>query len=271
MGSVSRKPMIDAGGGHGGDIDLKPFINFLVVLIPVLMLSAEFAKISVINLKLPEGRGSQTNSAVKNQPKEDESDKLLLTMIITDSVVTLGAKNGFLPSLFYKEFHRYVSKTDRTVELISEMDLKNPKKFPLNPKTNLPFDVSERQDIMLYVCDENRNVVNCLYSKDNIMMTSVEGAPKQAVNAGDTLYTATNPRRMVVVSNPSDYSVRPLSAYDEMKNKLLKISERYKESPDAQDIILAAENQVAYDKIVQLMDTAREAGFPNISIAKLRG
>lgn len=271
MGSVARKPMIDAGGGHGGDIDLKPFINFLVVLIPVLMLSAEFAKISVINLKLPAGRGSNTEQAVKTPPKEDESDKLLLTMIITDSVVTLGAKNGFLPSLFYKEFHKYVSKTDRTDELIAEVDLKDPKKFPLSKKTNKPFDISERQDIMLYVCDENRNVINCLYSKDNVMMTSVEGAPMQSVKTGDTLYTATNPRRMVIVTNSADYDVKPLSAYDEMKNKLLKISERYKESPDAQDIILAAENQVAYDKIVQLMDTAREAGFPNISIAKLRG
>jgi biopolymer transport protein ExbD len=271
MGSVARKPMIAEGGGHGGDMDLKPFINFLVVLIPVLMLSAEFAKISVINLKLPAGRGSQTEQSVKQPPKEDESEKLLLTMIITDSVVTLGAKNGFLPSVFYKEYHKYVSKNDRTVELTAEVDLKDPKKFPLNPKTNVPFDIGERQDIMLYVCDENRNVINCLYTKDNLMLTNAEGAPMQKVNPGDTVYTTTNPRRMVIVTNPAEYTLRPLSAYDEMENKLLKISERYKESPDAQDIILAAENQVAYDKIVQLMDTARNAGFPNISIAKLRG
>jgi biopolymer transport protein ExbD len=272
MGSVARKPMIDSNGGHGGDIDLKPFINFLVVLIPVLMLSSEFAKISVINLKLPEkGRGSQTENAVKEQPKEDDSDKLLLTMLITDSVVTLGAKNGFLPSLFYKEYHKYVSKSDRTDEVLVELDPKNPKKPVINPKTNKAFDLNERQEILLYICDENRNVINCLYTKDNSMVTNSEGAPIQKVNSGDTIYTATKPRKIIVVSNPADYTLKPLSAYDEMKNKLLKIGERYQESPDAQDIILAAENQVAYDKIVQLMDTARDAGFPNISIAKLRG
>lgn len=271
MGQMARKPMVDNGGGHGGDIDLKPFINFLVVLIPVLMLSAEFASIAIINLKLPEGRGSQTNTAVKQQPKEDDEDKLLLTMIITDSVVTLGAKNGFLPSVFYKEFHRYVSKSDRKLEVTVELDPKDPTKPVMNPKTNTAFDVSERQDIMLYVCDENRNVINCLYTKENIMLTNADGAPIQKANSGDTVYTATNPRRMIVVNNPAEYTLQPLSAYDEMKNKLLKIGERYKEAPDAQDIILAAENQVAYDKIVQLMDTARDAGFPNISIAKLRG
>jgi biopolymer transport protein ExbD len=56
-----------------------------------------------------------------------------------------------------------------------------------------------------------------------------------------------------------------------MKNRLMKIKERYREARDGDDIIIAAENQVAYDKIVQLMDVARMADFPNISIAKLRG
>jgi biopolymer transport protein ExbD len=63
----------------------------------------------------------------------------------------------------------------------------------------------------------------------------------------------------------------PLLAYDEMKNRLMKIKDRYREARDGEDIIIAAENQVAYDKIVQLMDVARAADFPNISIAKLRG
>jgi biopolymer transport protein ExbD len=55
-----------------------------------------------------------------------------------------------------------------------------------------------------------------------------------------------------------------------MKNRLMKIKQRYADVPDANDIILAAENQVAYDKIVQLMDVARLAEFPNIAISKLR-
>jgi biopolymer transport protein ExbD len=81
----------------------------------------------------------------------------------------------------------------------------------------------------------------------------------------------TNPRRVIVVNDPAEFESRPLSAYDELQNRLMKIKERYREAEDADDIIIAAENEVMYDKIVQIMDKARAAEFPNISIAKLRG
>jgi len=267
MGQVARKKMVSESEGP----DLKPFINFLVVLIPVLMLSAEFAKISVINLKLPESRGSNTQEAQTTRPLDDEADKLMLTMIITDSVVTIGAKNGFLPSLFYKEFHRYVSAEDRRVEVTAEYDPKNPGKPVMNPKTGKAFKNAERQDILLYVTDTNYQIVECLYTTDGKMLTNADGKPVTSVKPGDAVWLVTNPRRQVVVQDPSIYKLAPLLAYDEMKNRLMKIKDRYRDARDGEDIIIAAENQVAYDKIVQLMDVARSADFPNISIAKLRG
>jgi biopolymer transport protein ExbD len=267
MGQVARSKMVGDSEGP----DLKPFINFLVVLIPVLMLSAEFAKISVINLKLPEGRGSNTQEAQTARPLDDESDKLMLTMIITDSVVTIGAKNGFLPSLFYKEFHRYVSAEDRRVEVTAEFDPKNPHKPVMNPKTGKAFKTAERQDILLYVADTNYKIIECLYTKDGKMLTDVDGKPVVSVKPGDAVWLVTNPRRQIVIQDPSIYTLSPLLAYDEMKNRLMKIKDRYRDARDGEDIIIAAENQVAYDKIVQLMDVARSADFPNISIAKLRG
>ena len=269
MGQVARKKAVD--DNEDMSIDLKPFINFLVVLIPVLMLSAEFAKISIINLKLPEGRGSNTEQTQTARPLDDESDKLLLTMIITDSVVTIGAKNGFLPSLFYKEFHHYVSAEDRRVEVTTEYDPRNPTKQVNNPKTGKPFKISERQDIFLYVADENYQIQKCLYTKDAFMLTNADAKPLNTIKIGDTAWLVSNPRRQIIVTDPSLYTLQPLMAYDEMKNRLMKIKERYREARDGDDIIIAAENQVAYDKIVQLMDVARMADFPNISIAKLRG
>jgi biopolymer transport protein ExbD len=253
------------------EIDLKPFINFLVVLIPVLMLSAEFAKISVINMKLPEGRGSNTAEAQTQRPIDDESDKLMLTMIITDSVVTIGAKNGFLPSLFYKEFHHYVSSDDRRVEATVEFDPKDPTKKALNPKTGKAFKVSERQDILLYVTDESYKIMQCLYTRDGFMLADARSNPLTSVKVGDTAWLVRNPRSQVIIQDPTIYKLEPLKAYDQMRNRLMVIKERYRDARDGEDIIIAAENQVAYDKIVQLMDVARSADFPNISIAKLRG
>lgn len=249
------------------DMDLKPFMNLMVVLIPMLLVSAEFAKVAIIDIKLPEARGSQTKQAVTQQPTEDKSNKLLLTAIITDSVVTLGAKGGFMPSLFYREFHRYVAKDDQT-EFTVEF---KPGETPKHPKTGRDMQIYERYDIYLHTCDENRNILNRLYTKHGEMVTNSSGEPIEKVNVGDTVYALTNPRRVIVVNDPAEFESRLLSAYDELQNRLMKIKERYREAEDADDIIIAAENEVMYDKIVQIMDKARAAEFPNISIAKLRG
>jgi biopolymer transport protein ExbD len=249
------------------DMDLKPFMNLMVTLIPMLLISAEFAKVAVIDIKLPEARGSQTKTAVTEQPKEDKSEKLLLTAIITDSVVTLGAKGGFMPSLFYREYHHYIAKDDNedfTIEY-------EPGKLPTHPKTGREMEIYERYDIYLYTIDENRNIMKTMYTEHDEMLTNSDGIPVQQVSVGDSVFALSNPRRLIVVSNPSEFELKPLSAYDELKNRLMKVKERYREAEDGSDIIIAAENQVIYDKIVQIMDKARESEFPNISIAKLRG
>lgn len=249
--------------------DMKPFMNLMVVLIPLLLLSAEFAKIAIIDIKLPENRGSQTQSAVTKPSDEDKSNKLLLTAIITDSVVTLGAKGGFLPSIFYREYHKYISKDDQT-EFTVEYKPGEPVK---HPKTGKEMTVHERYDIFLYATDEDRNILECIYNKYGEMVTDEEGTPLKKVSAGDTVYALSNPRRMMVVRDPSEFKLSYLSAYDEMRNRLMRVKDRFRESQpeDFDDIIIAAEDDVLYDKIVQIMDVAREAEYPNISIAKLRG
>ena len=251
------------------EMDLKPFMNLMVVLIPMLLLSAEFARMAIIDIKLPEQRGSQTLKKVKKASKKDESNKLLLTAIITDSVVTLGAKSGFLPSVFYQEYHHYIAKDDQA-DFTVKFDPSS-EEVPKHPNSGRPMEIYERYDIYLYACDETyTNLKNCLYSKFGEMMTDVNNQPATKANIGDTLFALTVPRKMVIVTNPSDYELKPLSVYDELKNRLMQVKERWKDADDADDIIIAAENEVMYDKIIQIMDAARTADFPNISIAKLR-
>jgi biopolymer transport protein ExbD len=254
---------------EANELDLTPFMNLIVTLIPLLLMSAEFAKISVIDIKLPEGRGSQTKAAVKQPPKEEEDAKLLLTAIVTDSVVTLGAKGGFLPSLFYQEYHRYVARDDHA-EFTVKYD-PHAASLPKHPVSGREMTVHERYDILLYACDETfQQIIKCLYTPFEEMVTDVDGNPVTAVNIGDSVFALSNPRRLIVVQNPSEFELKPLSVYDELKNRLLKIKERFRDADDGEDIIIAAENEVLYDKIIQIMDAAKLADFPNISIAKLR-
>jgi len=261
MANKLKRPEMQAD-----ELDLKCFMNLMVVLIPMLLMSAEFAKVAVIEIRLPEQRGSQTRSAQTEQPQEQREEKLLLTAIVTDSVVTLGAKGGFMPSLFYREFHRYLTMDQ--LDTLVEYDPGGP--MPRHPNGR-DLTIHERFDIFLYVVDDQREIVNSLYTRFDEMLTNADHIPVRSVNVGDTVFALTNPRRRIIVSDPGEFISRPLSAYDELRNRLIQIRERYQDATDADDIIIAAENEVIFDKIVQIMDAARNAEFLNISIAKLRG
>jgi TonB family protein len=178
---------------------------------------------NVKNLRFDSGRWYVGNSRnfvpfagndISATSTEGTGEKLLLTAIITDSVITIGAKGGFMPSIFYKEFHRYI--TADGLDTLVEYNQGGPAPRHRNGRE---LTVREREGVYLYVADsENRR----------------------------------------------------LSAYDELRNRLIMIKERYTNADDADNIIIAAENDVIVDKIVQIMNVARGAGFPNVSFAILR-
>lgn len=248
----------------GIDLDLKPVMNLMVVLIPVLLVSSEFARISVIDIKLPEG-GVNT-SPVKEKGLQDETRKLQLTVILTDSVLTLGSSGGFLPSIYYREFHNYITRDDRsevTVEFTKD-------KQPLHPGNKRPLEIGEQHEILLYVCDENRRILNRLYTEHNELLVNNKNESVEKVRKGDTLFTVSEPSRMIVVKDNSRLQLRPLSAYNDLLKYLFKVKERYKGAEDINRITIAAEDKVLYDKLVQVMDKARQALYTDISIARLR-
>jgi biopolymer transport protein ExbD len=288
------------------ELDLTVFMSLMVVLIPILLASAEFAKIATIDISLPKGRGSQVQQQQQKKSEEQvEDDKLILTAMLTDSALTLGAKSGFMPSIFYKEFHKYVSKDDGTtldrVEYFPDkLDRKTgeyPAEFmPENPVTGKKYTIHEREEIYLiaYETDNNNQFtkpIQGLYSNEfSELITNKGGRALSVVNAGDVVYALTTrmspvseeqieklkvgeeieARRPVKITDPSAYTLKDLSAYDAIKSLLVQIRERYPDAEDRDDLIIAAENQIVYDKIIQIMDAARSANLPNISIAKFR-
>ncbi|MDR0303524.1 MAG: hypothetical protein LBH98_01970 [Chitinispirillales bacterium] len=288
------------------DLDLTVFMSLMVVLIPILLVSAEFAKIATVDITLPRGRGSQTQTTQAAKPPEEEN-KLILTVLISDSGLTIGAANGFLPSVFYKEYHDYTSKSngealkdveyhpdklDRETMVYSDM--------PINPRSGLPYTPQEREEINLiaWEVDDNLQYTKPLkgwYSiNDNDLITEENGDPvgENNLKVGDVKYalltrfsssvlavressdeddtTEIAARSLEEIKSLADYELREISAYDCIKSYLVQIRERYQDVEDRNDLIIAAENQIIYDKIIQIMDVARGANLPNISIAKLR-
>lgn len=140
------------------ELDLTLFMALMVCLIPILLVSAEFAKIATVDITLPKGRGSQTATTQTDQPPEEE--KLLLTVMVSDSALTIGAKSGFLPSIMYREFHDFRSRRtgklhenipyDPKLLIRKKMEYgENNSDMPVDPETQLRFIPQEREEIRL--------------------------------------------------------------------------------------------------------------------------
>jgi len=195
-----------------------------------------------------------------------DDDKLRLTAIITDTAITLGAKGGFMPSIFYKEFHRYVTE-EKDLDTIIEYVPGEP--LPRHPGSGRNLTVHERYWIYLYKTDEEGNIIKSMYTKSGEMLTDKDGNPVESVKAGDKVYALTNPRSLIVVKNLADFESKPLSAYDELKNRLMKIKERYSEAPDIDNIVIGVEHDMYYDRVIPIMYAARIAGYQNFLLALL--
>jgi biopolymer transport protein ExbD len=242
--------------------DLKPFINYLIVLIPVLMISAEFAKISVIPLTLG------TNGSQSDHPVVTSSipvERLSLSVLISDSTLTIGTSNGFLPSIGYCEFHRYTQKNDRRVE----------RTVAYIPGRKMQEELRgfEKQDILLYAKDPATNkTMQSVYSKRyGVLLTDGKGESVGSVATGDTLHYVNELDGAVVVRNKEDFELRPLSAYDGLRMRLAQIRQRFQDQAGIDSITIASDPGVAYDKLIQVMDAVHASGFSAISISRLRG
>ncbi|MFW5775314.1 MAG: ExbD/TolR family protein, partial [Chitinivibrionales bacterium] len=181
----------------------------------------------------------------------------------------IGAKNGLLPTIYYQEYHTYVARDDQmTFTVRHNPDCKVP---AIHPRTQRPMTIDERDEIRLYVTDENyTDVKKALYTEYNEVLTDADGDYIQQVNVGDTVFALTRPRRMIIVKNPEDFTRKHLSVYDALKHRLVEVKKRFRDAADRNELIIASEKGVMFDKLVQIMDVAREAEFANISIAQLR-
>jgi biopolymer transport protein ExbD len=69
----------------------------------------------------------------------------------------------------------------------------------------------------------------------------------------------------------ADFREDYLSGYDMLASTLISINDRFGDLPDAQNIIVLADDKIVFDKVINVMDVAREAGFFKIQLAKLGG
>ncbi len=80
------------------DVDMVPMMNLFTVLVPVLLLAAVFAKVTVLDLNLPP-KGSGEQGASQYEAHTD----LSLLVVVSEQGITVGGTGGFLPTVLKED------------------------------------------------------------------------------------------------------------------------------------------------------------------------
>jgi biopolymer transport protein ExbD len=276
------------------EMDMLPVMSLMTVLIPVLLTMTAFQKLAIVEVNLPE----RSEISMEGEPPPPDDNALNLTVAITKEYLEIWARGGSLPKEYYKEMWTFRCKSDNdtitydpgTFEYDENGAAKNPPKCQNGTTLDGEKFKYSIETIHLWALhkeseEDPGKIKMSVYSKsdsayldgNNEFITELS-----AVKPGATVATLaeSSARRLACgQSQPgvedicSDgkpaISLRARSAYDEIAKTLITIHNRFIDSPDADNIIVLADDDAAFDKIISVMDRARDAGFFKINLAKL--
>jgi len=278
--------------------DMLPVMALMTILIPVLLTMIAFQKLAIVEINMPERSDVNQESA---PPPEPDDNALNLTVALAKGYVEIWARGGSLPKVFFKEMWTFRCKSDgdtitydpSTFEYDADGVVKNPPKCQDGSVLDAEkFKYSiETIDLwtLLRVSEEDPGTVQMsVYSKTDSAYLNNENefiTNLSEVRPGATVATLTesSSRRLACGQSAAGVedicnsegkpaiTLKPRSAYDELAKTLIMIRNRFIDSPDADNIIVIADDDTAFDKIINLMDRARDAGFPKIQLAVLQG
>ncbi len=271
------------------ELDMLPVMSLMTVLIPVLLTMTAFQKLAIVEINLPE----RSPMSMEETPPPDGSE-LNLTVALSKDYVEIWARGGSLPKVFFKEMWTFRCKSDNDTitydpNTISESNppkcqdgtVLDGEKYKYSIETiNLWTLLKESEEdpgkIQMSVYSKNDSVY---LDGNNEFITELS-----AVIPGATVATLaeSSQRRLacgqsapgvedICSDGKSAVTLRARSAYDELAKLLIMIHNRFIDSPDADNIIVLADDDTAFDKIIGVMDRARDAGFFKINLAKLAG
>ena len=283
--------------------DLLPAMGLFTILIPMLLSMAAFSKLATVDVALPE------RSVMSNESPEQEPDQqaLNLSLAITPEYLVIGARGGFQPNVYYKEMWTFRCKSDAKLITHSPSEVKAAVESGHGPKCQDGSEMDkdkylyEIESIDLWAIhkeseEDPGKIIWAVYSNTgtpdepvadsvyldgvgNILMAMGDGpggAAKPAAlvkpSAGQQVQTlGEGSLKAIKPEVASKMIVAPLSAYDLIAKDLNALHELFKELDDGDNVIIVANDDTQFDKIIQLMDRANAAGFVKINLAKLGG
>ncbi len=222
--------MIKRRVSHPKELDLSTFMSLMVVLIPVLLASAEFAKITIYDIEASKD-GVRLDESNLNRPEVDE--RLKATLLVNDSAVTVSTSRGVLESL------RFIA-----------------------PAKDQSWETA-------LLSDEQGKVVEGIFFEGTELMTDSLGNRIHSTKIGETYYL-NGTLNSIVLNENTNVNKRNLLITDEVRVQLSLMQRNYGLFTDIKDMRIGASGTVKYDYLVQLMDASKKSGFENISFTKIR-
>jgi biopolymer transport protein ExbD len=78
------------------ELDIKPVMNLMVVLIPLLLAGVEMVKLSIVEIDLPPASAGAGAGNDQNDPEKEKEKKLGLKIAITDVGISLATASAVL-------------------------------------------------------------------------------------------------------------------------------------------------------------------------------
>ena len=281
--------------------DLLPAMGLFTILIPMLLSMTSFSKLAIVEVNLPERSMMQMDDQTPPPPDEQA---LNLSLAITDEYLVIGARGGFQPNVYFKEFWVFRCKSDGQLIKYAADDVKKAISSGSAPKCK---DGSE-MDKEKYIYDIESIELDMIEKTSEedagrlmwgIYTSQSEGQPASVLVDGNSNFLALvgegdgginppaalkkpgagvgvatlaqNSTRKLKPEDAAKLVVYPLSAYDEISKQLIQIHTAFIDLEDVDNIIIVANDNVQFDKIIQLMDRAKSAGFVKVNLAKLGG
>lgn len=261
--SKHKAPQEDA------ELDLMPVMNLFSILIPFLLSVAVFQKLAIVEVNMPE----RSEMNMDQPPPEPDDQTLSLTVAITDKFFEIWARGGSMPKVYAKEFISYRCNGETETTRVEAAK-------PYVCSDGEAADIYDREEIHMYAIaktseEDPGTLMEALYSSNDSVLVDGQGeflTDKSVIKPGVRVSTlGENSSRALDADKAAKVRKDYLSAYDALGKTLIGIHNRFVDMPDADNIIILADDKVYFDKIIQTMDVAKGAGFYNIQLAKLGG
>lgn len=258
---------------HTKDLDLIPVMALFSILVVIVISMATFERMGVLELWLPE-RGLQQQTEA---PPPDDG-LLNLTVIISKTGVVIGAAGGFQPTVFYQEEVEYRSRSDQHVfrkVFVPGEEVKS----PTDGKVMSQF---ERETILLNTITKKDSadpgvIAKAVIDLDGNALMDTAGNWYTTIPAPGALYRIVGDEvvKKMDPRNAAFLKIESLSAYQEVAKTLEKIHMLYSQRDplpaDVDDVVILADEEVIYDKIIQMMDACKSAGFDRVALSLIGG